>query len=146
VLVQGDCNIPFVSDPRMLHLMLLNLLANAVEFSPEGGQVTVAIECGDGRLTIDVRDQGPGVNAATLPLLFDRFCSAAQDSRKSHRGHGLGLSLSRAMAEAQGGQVLLVASQGAGAHFSIVLPEPHTDVEVLAPEGNLFLFGNAEVF
>jgi signal transduction histidine kinase len=146
MVVQGATPIPFVSDPRMLHLMLLNLLANAIEFSPEGEQVTIQAQCCERQLTIDVRDQGPGVAAAIVPILFDRFCPAAQDSRKNHRGHGLGLSLSRAMAEAQGGQVQLVADQCAGALFRIVLPEPQVDVEVHAPEGNLFLFDNAEVF
>lgn len=146
VVVQGANTIPFVSDPRMLHLMLLNLLANAIEYSPEEGQVTIEAQCRDRNLTIDVRDQGPGVAEATRPILFDRFCPAAQDSRKSHRGHGLGLSLSRAMAEAQGGQVLLLAHYGPGALFRIVLPEPQVEVEVLAPEGNLFLFDSVEVF
>jgi signal transduction histidine kinase len=146
VIITGDEAIPFVSDPRMLHLILLNLLANAIEFTPEGGQVVIDAHCSERQLTIDIRDQGPGIAAATLPILFDRFCSAAQDSCKSHRGHGLGLSLSRAMAEAQGGQVLLIADQGVGALFRIILPEPQVDVEVHAPEGNLFLFDNAEVF
>jgi signal transduction histidine kinase len=130
----------------MLHLMLINLLANAIEFSPKGGQVTVAARCSDAQLTIDVQDQGPGVAESTRPILFDRFCSAAQDSRKSHRGHGLGLSLCRAMAEAQGGKVLFVDGQSTGALFRISLPEPQVEVEVLAPEGNLFLFDNAEIF
>jgi signal transduction histidine kinase len=144
--VQGATTIPFVSDPRMLHLMLLNLLANAIEFSPEGEQVAIEVRCSDGQLTIDVRDQGPGVAEAVRPILFDRFCSASQDSLKSHRGHGLGLSLSRAMAEVQGGQLLLVEEDGAGALFRIVLPEPQVEVDVSAPEGNLFLFNNAEIF
>jgi signal transduction histidine kinase len=146
VTLAGDQTMPFVSDPRMLHLMLLNLLANAIEFTPEGGQVTVLVQCRDRQLTIDVRDQGPGIAPATLPILFDRFCSAAQDSLKSHRGHGLGLSLSRAMAETQGGQVLLIADYAPGALFRITLPEPQVEAEVLAPEGNLFLFDNAEAF
>ncbi len=144
--VQGADAIPFVSDPRMLHLMLLNLLANAIEFSPEGGKVTITALCSDRQLRIDVRDQGPGVTEDIQPILFDRFCSAAQDSLKSHRGHGLGLSLSRAMAEAQGGELLLVGDEQDGALFRISLPEPQEDAEVCAPEGNLFLFDNPQIF
>lgn len=146
VVVQGANAISFVSDPRMLHLILINLLANAIEFSPEGMQVGIHAQCEDRQLTIDVCDQGPGVAEKTRSILFDRFCSAAQDSRKSHRGHGLGLSLSRAMAEAQGGQVLLLTDQDHGAQFRILLPEPQVQVEVCAHEGNLFLFDSAEIF
>ncbi len=146
VVVEGDTAVPFVSDPRMLHLILLNLMTNAIEFSPDDAQVVLRVTCAQGSLTIDVRDQGPGVPEAIRPILFDRFCAAAQDSRKRHRGHGLGLSLSRAVAEAQQGQVFLVDEEGPGALFRVVLPEPSVEVEVLAPEGNLFLFDNAQVF
>jgi signal transduction histidine kinase len=138
--------LPLVTDPRMLLLMLRNLLANAIEFSPEGGVVTIEMQKGEGELRIAVRDAGSGIEAADQEAVFDRFRQLDAGSTKSHRGHGLGLSITRALAELLGGHVLLESAAGVGSTFTLVLPEVAAAVETLAPAGNFVLFGQTEWF
>jgi signal transduction histidine kinase len=138
--------LPLVTDPRMLLLMLRNLLANAIEFSPEGGVVTIEMQKGEGELRIAVRDAGSGIEAADQEAVFDRFRQLDAGSTKSHRGHGLGLSITRALAELLGGHVLLESAAGVGSTFTLVLPEVAAAVETLAPAENFVLFGQTEWF
>jgi signal transduction histidine kinase len=142
----GPETLPLVTDPRMLQQMLRNLLANAIEFSPAGGLVTIAVQKGEGEMRLAVGDAGAGIAAADQQAVFDRFRQLDAGSTKSHRGHGLGLSITRALAELLGGQVLLASGACAGSIFTLVLPELAAAVETLAPEGNFVLFGQTEWF
>jgi signal transduction histidine kinase len=138
--------LPFLSDPRMLQLMVRNLLANAIEFSPEGGVVEIDILADQEGLRIAVRDSGAGINPAEQEAVFDRFRQLDAGSTKSHRGHGLGLSITRSLAQLLGGSVLLESAPDAGSVFTLVLPELAADVEAVAPEGSFVLFGQMEWF
>lgn len=142
----GLATLPFVTDPRMLQLMLRNLLANAIEFSPEGGVVGIDVLVGEGGMRVAVRDAGAGIAPADQEAVFDRFRQLDAGSTKSHRGHGLGLSITRSLAELLGGCVLLESAPGAGSTFTLVLPELAASVQSLAPEGNFVLFGQTEWF
>jgi signal transduction histidine kinase len=139
-------SLPFVTDAPMLQRMLLNLLANAVEFSPEGGLIEVEMEVTAGELRTVIRDRGPGIAPADQAAVFDRFRQLDGGSTKSHRGHGLGLSITRSLAELQGGCVTLVSAPGEGSVFTLLLPQAPGEAAALAPEGNLFLFDHAERF
>lgn len=138
--------LPLVTDPRMLQLMLRNLLANAIEFSPEGGVVTIDVFGEEGGVRIAVRDAGAGIDPGNQEAVFDRFRQLDAGSTKSHRGHGLGLSITRSLAELLGGRVLLESAPGAGSTFTLVLPELAAAVQSLAPGGNFVLFGQTEWF
>lgn len=142
----GLATLPFVTDPRMLQLMLRNLLANAIEFSPEGGVVDIDVLGEEGGVRIAVRDAGAGIAPADQEAVFDRFRQLDAGSTKSHRGHGLGLSITRSLAELLGGRVQLESAPGAGSTFTLVLPELAAAVQSLAPEGNFVLFGQTEWF
>lgn len=132
----------FTSDAQMLQLMLINLLMNAIEFSPVGGTVRVEMEISPVGLQLSVTDHGSGIDPADQKKIFDRFVQMESGTTKSHRGHGLGLSIVRALVEILGGEVTVESARGAGARFSLSIPDPQlaASVSLHASDGNFFLF------
>lgn len=132
----------FVSDAQMLQVMLINLLMNAIEFSPIGGTVRVEMQISAAGLQISVADNGSGIDAADQTKIFDRFVQMESGTTKSHRGHGLGLSITRALVELLGGAVTVESERGAGAKFNLNIPDPQlaAPVSLHASDGNFFLF------
>lgn len=111
-----------VSDRGKLDQILLNLLANAVTYTERGGiTVTVRPEGAD-RLAVDVIDTGIGIPAEDLELIFEQFHRAHHDLAATHPGTGLGLPISRRLAEALGGGLHVVSEVGKGSTFTVVLP------------------------
>ena len=111
-------------DPDKLRVALGNLLANAILFSPEGGEIRLlavrAGEAGD-RLFIECIDQGPGVAAADAERIFDPFVQGRRRPTSGPQGSGVGLAIVREVAAAHGGWVTLLPSAH-GAHFRMDLP------------------------
>ncbi|MCC7236928.1 MAG: hypothetical protein IT163_16585 [Bryobacterales bacterium] len=103
-------------DPEHLEQVLLNLMINAIEASPDGGTVTLSAAAGGGRISIGVKDQGHGVDAAHIDRLFDPFFTT-----KEH-GTGLGLPVAHQIVRQMGGSLLARANEGPGMTFSVVLP------------------------
>ena len=132
----------FTSDAQMLQLMLINLLMNAIEFSPVGGTVRVEMEVSPVGLQLSVADHGSGIDPANQKKIFDRFVQMESGTNKSHRGHGLGLSIIRALVELLGGEVTVESARGAGARFNLSIPDPQlaASVSLHASDGNFFLF------
>jgi hypothetical protein len=81
--------------------VLFNLLTNALRHTPPGGRVTVAAAAAGGDLRVEILDSGPGIPAADLPHVFDRFWRADPSRSREHGGSGLGLAIARQMIEAQ---------------------------------------------
>lgn len=108
--------------PRAASLAVANVVDNAVKFSPSGGQVTIRVFADDGDAVIAVADTGPGVVADEIPLLFERFHRGSAARVAEVPGVGLGLAISRALVEGQGGKIAVDSSPGKGATFSIRLP------------------------
>ncbi len=102
----------FTADERRIRQVLFNLLANAVGFSPNGGQVTLAAERRPDAIVISVADEGPGIPEEVQGRVFDWFETHPLGSR--HRGAGLGLSIVRSFVELHGGTVSLDSHVGAG--------------------------------
>jgi signal transduction histidine kinase len=125
-------------DRRFLRIIVGNLLANAVEFSPPGGVVSLSASIDYGELRIDVTDQGPGIAGADLETVFDRFCQLDRGRCKSHRGLGLGLSVSRALAELAGGSIAVRSAPGSGSTFSLTIPGATVAAGEVTPEESLF--------
>lgn len=119
-----DCRISAVTcDPSRLQQMVLNLLANAVKFTPEGGQVNVRTERKGDVARIIVSDTGVGISAEFLPYVFDRFRQQDSSSTRRHDGLGLGLAIVSHLAELHGGSVTADSpGVGKGATFVISLP------------------------
>jgi chemotaxis family two-component system sensor kinase Cph1 len=106
------------ADPERILRVLSNLLGNAIKFTPRGGTITVrAARLGDD-LSITVADTGPGIPAADLPHVFDRYWKA---SAASSPGTGLGLYIAYGIIEAHGGKIRAESSAG-GASFTFTLP------------------------
>ncbi|MET0211151.1 MAG: ATP-binding protein [Burkholderiaceae bacterium] len=114
------------ADPTRLRQILLNLLSNALKFC-DRGQVGCHLHCGVGPLGEDllmfeVSDTGPGIDAATLARLFQRFSQGDASTSRRHGGAGLGLEISRRLARAMGGDIHVESAPGQGACFTLALP------------------------
>lgn len=110
-----------LADSRRLQQVVLNLLANAVRFSPTGTAVRVTTVQADGAACIEVTDQGPGIPAALLGRLFVPFDRLGADAGREG-GAGLGLVLARRLTEAMGGTLDLTSTVGVGTHITVTLP------------------------
>jgi two-component system NtrC family sensor kinase len=104
--------------PNQLKQVFLNLLTNAQQAMPEGGTVTVAVERRGDLVRATVSDTGPGIPEETLALIFEPFYS----SKRRAGGSGLGLSISRGIAQMHGGDLATESRAGAGAAFVLTLP------------------------
>jgi len=139
-----------VVDANKFELIVLNLLSNAFEFNEQQGKVTLTVQVGpETGLKLTVEDTGPGINPADQEVVFDRFRQLEVGTTKTHRGHGLGLSLCRALAELFGGSLTLESEPSRGTTVTVLLPNSDQYVETVATEGNAFLFessDDAEVF
>jgi signal transduction histidine kinase/DNA-binding response OmpR family regulator len=112
-----------VLDPARLKQMLYNLLSNAIKFTGEGGRVQLrALPEGEQLLRIEVEDTGIGIAAADLPKLFSQFQQLHGGLARPYPGSGLGLVLTRHLAELHGGSVGVRSTPGVGSVFHIVLP------------------------
>jgi two-component system OmpR family sensor kinase len=103
-------------------LALANILDNAVKFSPAGSTVTVGVSTDGPDALVVVSDHGPGVSADEMPRLFDRFHRGRAARESEVPGFGLGLAISRAAIESQGGRISVENGGRGGARFSIRLP------------------------
>lgn len=112
---------PVRGDPGMLDRVVSNLLDNAIKHATAGTSIELDIGSA-AEVTLSVRDQGPGVAAAMVPHIFDRFFRG-DDSSRPATGTGLGLAIARAAAEAHGGRLEFVGNDP-GAVFRLTLPRP----------------------
>jgi signal transduction histidine kinase len=126
-----------LADIGMVERVLENLLDNALRHTPAGGTVTIEFECDAPRARMAVRDTGPGIAAAELPGLFDRYDRA---SRSVPGGHGgLGLAIARRIVSLHGGELSVQSAVGSGTCFAFDLPlvqrpGPHADSPALTTE------------
>jgi heavy metal sensor kinase len=108
-------------DPDRLRELISNLVFNAVQYSPPGGMVRCSISSSNGMLRLDVADSGPGIDPQDLPHIFERFYLANKARSRSPGGAGLGLAISKWIAESHGGQIRCESS-GSGSRFTVELP------------------------
>jgi PAS domain S-box-containing protein len=113
------------ADRDKLQQILLNLLSNALKFTPSPGEVSIAgsLDPDDGkRVRIVVRDTGVGIPATKLESIFEPFVQLGRGLASAHEGTGLGLSISRDLARAMGGDLTVTSQDGAGATFTVTMP------------------------
>jgi len=116
-------DIPAVaSDPRLLAHVLVNLIANAIKFTPESGAVTVRAEGGDGAVTIAVTDTGVGIPADQLASIFEPFVQGDGGDERRFGGVGLGLALVDRLCAALGAAINVTSEPGKGSTFTIRVP------------------------
>jgi signal transduction histidine kinase len=112
----------FRGDREMLRRLVLNLLDNAIRYTPPGGRVSASLEPQDGALALRVSDTGPGIPPEAGPHLFERFFRADQARSRADGGFGLGLAIVKWIAESHHGQVQWSSPAGGGATFTVTLP------------------------
>jgi heavy metal sensor kinase len=110
-----------VGDADRLGHALRNLVENAIQFSPAGGEVAVSTWAADGEVGVTVRDQGPGVALDVRELIFDRFFRADRSRTRSTGGGGLGLAITREIASAHAGRVWVEDAGTSGSAFTLAL-------------------------
>ncbi len=112
-----------MSDQSMIGKAIKNVLKNAIQYTPEGGQINIVTSNGSSDLfRIDVSDSGIGIDATILPHIFDRFYKADAARPTGQGGMGLGLSIARKIIEMHGGTITAASTPGKGSTFTIALP------------------------
>jgi two-component system phosphate regulon sensor histidine kinase PhoR len=115
-------DLPRVSaDPDKLYQVLLNLVVNAIKYSPDGGPITVSAGERDGKIRFEVADQGVGISPEHLPHVFERFYRAAR-GKGGTTGTGLGLYVSKSLLEQMGGRIWVESEVEHGSRFFFELP------------------------
>jgi two-component system phosphate regulon sensor histidine kinase PhoR len=109
------------ADAKALEQVLVNLLDNAVKYTPDGGSVDVSATLDAARVHLSVRDSGLGIEAKHLPRLFERFYRADRGRSRDMGGTGLGLSIVRHLVSAMGGDVRVQSQLGVGSTFTVTL-------------------------
>lgn len=132
----------FPTDAEMLQVVFSNLFVNAIEYSPDGQTITINACREENLLKISIADAGPGVTEEEREIIFDRFKQLAMGTRKTHRGHGLGLSITKAIVDMLTGDIQLEQNTPHGCIFSIILPEIQIDDDMgmFSGDGNEFFF------
>lgn len=120
-----------VADRDKLEKILLNLIFNALKFTPAGGRVEVEARRTGQDLVLCVSDTGMGIPEKNLPLIFDRFWQADGSSKRKYQGAGIGLALVKELTEVQGGSVTVTSQEGKGTTFTVRLPYQEGTLPVL---------------
>lgn len=109
-------------DAERILQALRNLLGNAVKFTPNGGRVKILAKSANGKLTISVRDSGPGIPKESLTAIFEKFSQGNHKGTQRQLGTGLGLAIAKNIIESHGGHIWVDSKVGEGSTFTFVLP------------------------
>lgn len=120
--VNANKPLSLIGDDELLQRMILNLLDNAVKYTPAGGEVSLDLAAHNGDARITVRDTGIGIPEKDQPYIFDRFYRVDKARSRTMGGAGLGLSIAHWIAEAHGGTISVESQAGRGSAFTVELP------------------------
>ena len=116
-----DESVTVRGDPLMLSRLFHNLIDNAIKYTPQGGRIDASITLCEKKAVVDITDTGIGIALEFRERIFTRF-ARADASRGETKGYGLGLAISRAIAERHGGAISAASSAGQGSTFTVTLP------------------------
>ncbi len=119
---EGDPKAEALIDPSRIEKVLLNLLTNALKYTPAGGSITVRWRSDVAGSEIDVADTGVGIPAEDLSKVFDRFHQVRSNEANQNQGVGIGLALAKELVEQHGGRIEVESEPGKGSLFRILLP------------------------
>lgn len=109
-------------DPKMIEKIVLNLLSNALKFTPEGGKISIMLQRQDNEICLTVSDTGIGISEKQIPFIFERFHQIGSSSTRLHEGSGIGLALIAQCIELMGGKIAVESKEGKGTKFMITFP------------------------
>ena len=143
----------FITDAGMLGSIVRNLISNGIEFNKENGKLILEASIEDEKvLKLNVIDTGIGMNESDYNIIFDRFVQLETGVTKSHLGHGLGLTVTKAQVELMQGSVSVECIIGEGCSIGVSIPlAEEDDMHTFSDSGNVFFFddedeGEGEVF
>lgn len=134
----------FKTDPEKLKLILSNLMSNAVNFSHDEGKIIIHSKKEDDKLVILVRDYGTGISEQNQKIIFDRFKRLDSGINSINRGHGLGLSINKALLDTLDGDIKINSQPDKGATFTISIPESDMDISDVSFDGNNVFFDDED--
>jgi len=137
----------FKTDSEKLHLIICNLIANAIQFSNQGGTIEVCSQFEGDELVICVKDTGIGISKENQQKIYDRFHQIEEGSTKTYGGHGLGLSITKALLEIIEGRIELESDLGKGSCFKAFIKELDLiegDTAIFSTDGNDFIFDQGD--
>ena len=121
--LDAECCIELDADPARLHQIVVNLVVNAIKFTPAGGQISVSVQRREAEADIVVEDTGIGISSDFLPHVFERFRQASMGDSRTYSGLGLGLSIVQRLVRLHDGRVRAESrGAGKGATFTVTLP------------------------
>ena len=127
-VVGADAPLVVMADQMRTGQIVTNLLTNACKYSDPGAPVTVRLAGGGDDVTVVVEDRGPGIPPDKLEAIFERFERLDDPQRMQAGGIGLGLYISRHLAEAMGGRLTVASTRGVGTAFTLALPSAPADL------------------
>ncbi len=122
VTLEAPCHATVRGDEERLRQMLLNLIDNAIKYSPPNGTIMLKLSREDGRAAISVRDRGIGIPPSEIPRIFDRFYRVDRARSRELGGAGLGLSIAQWIVQAHGGTIDVKSDVNSGSQFTVFLP------------------------
>lgn len=130
----------FKTDPEKIKLILANLISNAINFSFEAGVIELNTWIDERNLMISVKDNGIGISKENQKIIFDRFKRLDSGINSINRGHGLGLSVNKAIIDMLKGKLEIESELGKGASFTVSIPEAESPTEGFASDANETFF------
>ncbi|RLB73906.1 MAG: hypothetical protein DRH07_00270 [Deltaproteobacteria bacterium] len=127
-LLYPDQQIILDADNLRLRQVFLNLLTNAIKYTPEGGSVTIELALNDNDVAITISDTGIGIDDENLDLIFDRFYRVNKTNNRNDGGSGLGLAIVKWIVDAHTGSISVSSTVGQGSKFTVTLPL-HSETE-----------------
>ena len=123
LIADGGDDVPAaLVDPLRLEQALINIVSNAIKFTPKGGEVAISVRNDAETVQVSVADTGMGIEPTELDRIFDRFYRSTTTLDAAVKGTGLGLAIAKKMIEAQNGQISVTSAIGQGSTFTITFP------------------------
>ncbi|MDP4182102.1 MAG: ATP-binding protein, partial [Bacillota bacterium] len=111
------------ADKDKISQVLVNLISNALKYTPEGGKVNISTQANEKTVEISVKDNGNGISPDDLPFIFERFYRADKSRNRLTGGSGIGLTIAKAIVEAHKGNITVKSEHGQGTEFIVSLPK-----------------------
>lgn len=138
----------FVTDPSKFKIIFSNLLSNAIRYSNATGKIDIKLDLKKNNIYLSVKDYGIGIDKANQKVIFDRFLKLNNNINTLNRGHGLGLSIVKALLDLLEGKIDVTSQRNHGSEFVINIPEGKSNniIDEFSSDGNDFIFDNTEKF